>query len=69
MAGVVALVAWSAEALVFLKGALTFGLLFWGTISMIVGYSERKARRESKLAILGKSPDPDEEPAEPDSTV
>lgn len=49
--GCVALIAWAAEALVFLKGAVAFGLVLWGLVAMLVGYSERKARREFKTAV------------------
>ena len=49
--GFVSLIAWAPEALVFVKGAIPFGLLVWGAVSMLVGYSERKARREAKIAL------------------
>lgn len=49
--GFVYLIAWAPEALVFVKGAIPFGLMAWGAVSMLVGYSERKARRESKAAL------------------
>ena len=51
--GCAALYAWNVEAVLFLKGALPFILLLWGAIAMLVGYSERKARREYQAAING----------------
>lgn len=49
--GVVAFVAWLPMTFYFLQGIVAFSLLFWGLLAMIVGYSERKARREYQTAL------------------
>ncbi len=49
--GVVACYAWSVEVLVFLKGLVAFSLLFWGTLSVLVGYAKSKSKREVKAAL------------------
>jgi hypothetical protein len=52
-------VVWNAQVLQALQGLLPLGLLFFGVIVLLVGYSERKAAREYKEAIS------DDEASEP----
>lgn len=37
--------------LVVLRGVLALSLMFWGLVSVLVGYSEMKARREYTAAV------------------
>ena len=55
--GVVTVVGWWDAVLPFLKGITAFSLLFWGLIAIIVGYSERRARREFGRAMNDKPVD------------
>jgi hypothetical protein len=43
-------VAWWPDVLLVLRGTLPLGLCFAGAIALLVGLSERKARREYKVA-------------------
>lgn len=54
--GVVAVWAWWSVLLPFLQGLVAFSLLFWGLIAIIIGYSERKARRECNAAMEDDKP-------------
>lgn len=57
MLGLAAFWGWWPATLVFLKGLITFSLLFWGFIALLLGVSERKAKRQFQAALKdGKSP-------------
>ena len=49
-------VAWNAAFVEVLQGLVPLFLLFLGTIFLLVGYSERKARREYDAAIHDDEP-------------
>jgi hypothetical protein len=49
--GMVTFVGWWPETIPFWKGFTSLSLLFWGSLALIVGYSERKAKREFAKAI------------------
>lgn len=49
--GAVALWAWWAAVLVFIKGMVVFSLLFWGLLSLIVGLATWKSKRQLKAAL------------------
>ena len=57
--GVVACYAWSVEAVFFLKGLVAFSLLFWGILSVLVGYAGLKSKREVKAALNDGSSEED----------
>ena len=65
--GTVALCVWSAQVLVFLQGLVVFSLLFWGLLSLIVGYAGWKSKKQRQLAIAGDGAPSDENPATPQS--
>ncbi len=59
--GLVTFWGWLPATLPFLKGLVSFSLLFWGFIALLSGYSERKAKREFAAALRDeKSPDESE---------
>lgn len=62
--GTVALCVWSAQVLVFLQGLVVFSLLFWGLLSLIVGYAGWKSKKQLKAAFAGGDA-PDAEDAAP----
>ena len=62
--GAVALYAWFASVLVFLQGLVAFSLLFWGLLSLIVGYASLRAKSQLKAA-LNDQPAPEETEATP----
>ena len=49
--GFVALWVWHAAALAFAEGLLAFSLLFWGALSVFVGYAKVKAKGTLKAAL------------------
>jgi cytochrome c biogenesis protein CcdA len=49
--GLVTFWGWMPATLDFLKGMVAFSLLFWGFVAMLVGFSERKAKREFNAAL------------------
>jgi hypothetical protein len=49
--GVVTFVGWLPETFWFLRGLVSFSLLFWGTLASLMAYSERKAKREFAKAV------------------
>ncbi len=51
--GAVALCAWKGAVIIFLKGLVVFSLLFWGLMSLVVGYAGWKAKRQVKIAFAG----------------
>ena len=53
--GVSLAVVWSAAVVMVLKGLLPLLLLFLGGIFLLVGYSERKAKREYQDAVSEKN--------------
>lgn len=57
--GLVAFWGWLPATLPFLKGLVAFSLLFWGAVAMLLGVSERKAKREFRAA-LNDQPSPAE---------
>jgi hypothetical protein len=54
--GVVAVWAWWSALLPVIQALVALSLLFWGLIGMIIGYSERKARRECLAAMNDDKP-------------
>jgi uncharacterized SAM-binding protein YcdF (DUF218 family) len=44
-------VVWNTAFLIALQGLIPLTLIFFGFIFLVVGYSERKARREYDVAI------------------
>ncbi len=58
--GVVLAVIWTTEFLFVLKGVLILSLLFWGVVALLIGLSQRKARR-SYAAALRDEPGDDAE--------
>jgi hypothetical protein len=55
--GMVTFVGWWPETIPFWKGFTSLSLLFWGLLALIVGYSERKAKREFAKAITDDKPE------------
>ena len=53
-AGISLAVVWSAQVVLVLKGIVPLLLIFLGLVFFVVGYSERKAARESEDAMDGK---------------
>ena len=53
--GVSLAVVWSAAVIMVIKGLLPLLLLFLGAIFLLVGYSERKAKREYQDAVQDQS--------------
>lgn len=51
-------VAWHTALVQVLQGLVPLFLLFIGAIFLLVGYSERKARREYDAAIHDETPQP-----------
>jgi hypothetical protein len=49
--GLVTTIGWWDPNFVFLKGLVSFSLLFWGLLALLMGYSERKAKREFAKAV------------------
>ncbi|HEX8463342.1 MAG TPA: hypothetical protein VF627_01880 [Abditibacterium sp.] len=49
--GIVTFIGWLPETLYFLKGFVSFSLLLWGFLALIMGYSQRKADREFQRAV------------------
>lgn len=49
--GLVTFVGWLPETFWFLRGLVSFSLLFWGLLALLMAYSERKAKREFKKAV------------------
>ena len=58
--GTVALCVWSTQVLVFLQGLVVFSLLFWGLLSLIVGYAGWKSKKQLKTAFAGGPASPDD---------
>ena len=54
--------------LIVLRSVLALGLMFWGTIAVLVGYSEMKARHEYKEAVHNDSNDSAPAPTQPAQT-
>ena len=55
--GIVTYVAWLPATFYFLQGLTTFSLIFWGFLALLLGYSERKAKREFQRAISDETKD------------
>lgn len=49
--GLAACWGWADATVPFLKGLIAFSLLFWGFIALLLGFSERKAKREFQAAL------------------
>ncbi len=49
--GIIAFFAWMPGTFYFLQGLTAFSLIFWGFLALLLGYSERKAKREFERAI------------------
>lgn len=47
-----------AAFVVTLQALIALGLLFWGGVAVLIGYSEMKARREYDQAVQGDSDQP-----------
>ena len=56
--GVSLAVVWGAAIIMVLKGTLPLLLIFLGAIFLLVGYSERKAKREYQEAVAEESTPP-----------
>ncbi|RYG65139.1 hypothetical protein EON80_17910 [bacterium] len=69
--GLVTFVGWWPETIPFWKGFTSLSLLFWGLLALIVGYSERKAKREFAKAVNDDSGDSEavEKPKEQEETA
>ena len=65
--GTVALCVWSAQVLIFVKGLVVFSLLFWGLLSLIVGYAGWKAKKQLKTAFAADGSPTDADPLTPQS--
>ncbi|PQV62771.1 hypothetical protein B1R32_12218 [Abditibacterium utsteinense] len=66
--GIVTFFAWLPITFYFLQGLTTFSLIFWGMLALLLGYSERKAKREFARAVNDQASDQSEEIA-PTETV
>ncbi len=53
--GMVAYYAWLPATFYFLQGLVAFSLMFWGTLALLLGVSERKAKREFERALHDKT--------------
>lgn len=49
--GVLLAVVWTTEFVVVFKGVLILSLLFWGVVALLIGLSQRKARRSYNAAL------------------
>ncbi|BCM90474.1 hypothetical protein IAD21_02327 [Abditibacteriota bacterium] len=56
--GTVALCVWIGPVVVFVKGLVVFSLLFWGTMSLVIGYASWKGKRQLKTALAETPPTP-----------
>ena len=54
------IVVWSGAVAMVLKGIIPLLLCFLGLVFLVVGYSERKAKREYEEAVKGDVSTPDE---------
>ena len=48
--GIIALFAWFAELVPFLKGTLVLSLLFWGAAGIVVGLAKTRAKGQRTKA-------------------
>lgn len=53
--GAVAYYAWLPATFYFLQGLAAFSLMFWGLVALLVGYAQRKAKREIARAMHDES--------------
>lgn len=49
--GAVTFYAWLPATFYFLQGLVSFSLMLWGLLSLLIGYSQRKAKRELARAM------------------
>ncbi len=49
--GALTFILWLPATWPFLQGLISFSLLFWGLLILLIVYSERKARRELARAL------------------
>ncbi|HEX9997591.1 MAG TPA: hypothetical protein VGB45_10635 [Abditibacterium sp.] len=54
--GAVTFVGWLPETFYFLKGMVSFSLLFWGSLALLMGISERRAKRQFEKALGDETP-------------
>ena len=55
--GMVTFIGWLPETVYFLKGIVSFSLLFWGFLALIIGYSQRQAKRDFERAVRDEKAD------------
>lgn len=55
--GVVLALIWTTAFVMALKGVLILSLFFWGLIALLVGLSQRKARRSYAAALRDEDGD------------
>jgi hypothetical protein len=49
--GAVTFIGWLPDTVYFLKGLVSFSLLFWGFLALVIGYSQRQAKRDFERAV------------------
>lgn len=54
--GAVTFYGWLPEMVPFLKGLVSFSLLFWGLLALVVGFSERRAKTQFERAVRDDEP-------------
>ena len=55
--GAVTFVGWLPETFYFLKGMVSFSLLLWGFLALLMGISERRAKKQFEKALRDETGD------------
>ena len=54
--GIVTFIGWLPETFYFLKGMVSFSLLLWGLLALLMGVSERRAKRQFEKTLGDETP-------------